>query len=215
MVPDNPSIVLALEQEALEIAVWRREAEAAVEPAMTILARMTDHPDGREAGRLLSVGMRACADQAERARARTDDQGLSQALTLTEQFRARHAALRHDPFADHPGVVTAGAELSTWQAELARATGTDQADLWKQAARLWESLQRPHRTSYALWRHAEALLAAGERGHAAPALLKASDLAATMVPQRDVIAALARRARIDLRPGDQQDAGVEVRDRDP
>ena len=120
--PDNPSIVLALEQDALEIGVWRREAEAESDSAMAILARMTDHPDGRNAGRLLSVGMRACADRAERARARTDDQGLRQALALTEQFRARHAALRHDPFADHPGVVTAGAELATWQAEL-RASG--------------------------------------------------------------------------------------------
>jgi DNA-binding CsgD family transcriptional regulator len=215
VVPDNPSIVLELEQQALEIAVWRQNAVTAVEPVMTILGRMRDHPDGRETGRLLSMGMRACADQAERARARADDQGVRAALTHTEQLQARQADLRHNPFADHPAVVTAGAELATWQAELARAAATDQADLWGQAARLWELLQRPHRTSYALWRLAYALLAAGERGHAAPVLQEASALAATMVPLREVIAALGRRARIDLRHADQQDAGDDELDQDP
>ena len=48
-----------------------------------------------------------------------------------------------------------------------------------------------------------------------PVLQEASALAATMVPLRVAIAALGRRARIDLRPADQQDAGDGERDRDP
>ena len=127
-------------------------------------------------------------------------------LDAGEHLVAQRQGLRHDPFADHPGVATAAARHATWRAEHARLNGTDQADLWEAAASAWDVLQRPHRSAYALWRHADALLAQRRPSDATAVLRRAATLALQMVPLEAEITALARRARIDLAPVSQQPA---------
>ena len=203
VVPDNPNVLIHLEEDALEIALWRQQPTDAIALPMTLLIRIAELPAGRDAGRLLSLTVRACAERAQTARATSDAERLHDALEAIDELTARHADLRYDPFADHPGVVTASAEHATWLAERARAVGTDGADLWAHAADSWETLQRPHRTAYSLWRLAEALLLVRKPEQAALALRRASLLAETMMPLRGAIAALGRRGRIGLGPAEE------------
>ena len=59
-----------------------------------------------------------------------------------------------------------------------RQPGLDLADAWHAAAKTWESLGWPHRAGCAWWRHAEALLDAGQLATAATAALRAAAAAA-------------------------------------
>lgn len=200
VVPGNPSILLEIEQDALDIALWRRRPEDAFAGAMTFLTRIADTPDSRGAGRLLTSAMRASGDLAARARARGDQQALRHAIEGGEQLVALHTIMRDDPFAAHPALATAEAEHATWRAERARLTDADHADSWEVAADAWTTAQRPHRRAYALWRQAEAFLAAGDSSRAATVLRVAASLATDMAPLLERIVAVARRARVDLGP---------------
>ena len=197
---------LGFESVALDVSVWRRRPEEAVSRVTDILAETADTPSSRDAGPVLDTGMRAYADLAERARARHDDKALRDILHAGEHLVAQRQGLRHDPFADHPGVATAAARHATWRAEHARLIGIEQADLWEAAASAWDVLQRPHRSAYALWRHADGLLAQRRPAEATVALRRAATLANQMVPLQAEITALARRARVDLAPVSQQPA---------
>jgi DNA-binding CsgD family transcriptional regulator len=191
---------LEFAQTAAEIAFCRQRPEDAVAAAASILPRLVSSDHSRDAGQLLTAGMRGYADMAEQARARGDEEALRSAIEGGEQLVDQHRALRHDPLAEHPAVATAGAERATWHAERARLSGHDRADLWEVAANEWYARERPHRRAYALWRQTEALLANGEAARAAPVLELAASLAKEMDPLHERIGALARRARIDLGP---------------
>jgi DNA-binding CsgD family transcriptional regulator len=163
-----------------------------------LLPRLVASDCGRQAGRLLTAGMRAQADLAEQARARDSKVDLEVALAGGAHLIAALATFRRDPFAAHPQVATADAELATWQAEHARLRGEKEADAWEAAAAAWQTHGRPHRSAYALWRQAEALLAERQPSEATEVLRRAATLAEEMVPLQQEITALARRARIDL-----------------
>jgi DNA-binding CsgD family transcriptional regulator/tetratricopeptide (TPR) repeat protein len=206
VVPANPSILLDIEQDDVEIALWQRRPESAVSRLVDFLPRIAETNDSRDAGRLLASGMRAYADMAESARARGDEMALRTALNGGEQLVAQYRSLRHDPLADHPAVSTAAAQRATWHAEHARLSDDDQAELWQVAADEWYARERPHRRAYALWRQAEALLATGRSAPATQVLVLAATLATEFVPLHERIAALARRARVDLGPAQPQPA---------
>ena len=129
IIPPNLAQRLDLEGDTVEVAVWRGRPEETLSTVTQILAEIADAPASRDAGPLLESTMRAYADLAERARARHDGKALRDILNAGEHLVAQRQGLRHDPFADYPGVATAAARHATWRAEQARLNGTDQADL--------------------------------------------------------------------------------------
>ncbi|HSK60634.1 MAG TPA: AAA family ATPase [Actinomycetospora sp.] len=87
------------------------------------------------------------------------------------------------------------------RAEAARAAGAPDPAAWGKVAETWSGLLHPYPAAYALLRRADALLVTGARhGDAARVLRAAAETASAMGarPFLDEIAALARRARIDI-----------------
>ena len=89
---------------------------------------------------------------------------------------------------------------------MSRLGGTSDHALWSAAAAAWGGLDMPYPRAYALWRGAEALLAATQsRTKAAGPLREAHEIAVALgaEPLRLEIEALAMRARIDAGPQPQ------------
>jgi DNA-binding NarL/FixJ family response regulator len=170
----------------------RRHVEAA-------FAAVGDDRDPLYTPALHSLGMRAEADIAERARARRREAELAAATT-----RAATVLADLDRLLAHSAAVPdALAHRATAAAEQSRVAGHPEPRLWEQAARAWADLAEPYPLAYATLRHAEALLlAAGDR-RAAAALLTAANATALELgahPLREQVQALARRARLRLGP---------------
>ena len=85
-------------------------------------------------------------------------------------------------------------------AEFARRDGLDAESTWQAAAEVWRGLSEPHPTAYALYRAAEAVIAAGERTQARELLNEAASIADGLGarPLADDIAGLARAAGLAL-----------------
>ena len=186
-------------QQAAELALWAgRPADALAEVQRAIA--LFHAPDLTIfCGWLLGLGMRACADLAEKARARRDQPALDAALAAADGLAAWVDQLARIPFTDHPYVAAIPAERASWDAERTRLTGASDPAAWNAAAKTWQNLGCPHRTGYAWWRHAEAQLDAGQRPPAAATALRAAAAAAQQhAPLLASIRALAGRARIPL-----------------
>ena len=112
-------------------------------------------------GRLLMAGMRACADLAEQARARRDQQTAADATDAADGLATWVERMGGLPFTGHRYVATIPAELATWDAERTRVAGPGDPGAWDGAAKAWQDLACPHRAGYAWWRQAEAQLDAG------------------------------------------------------
>jgi DNA-binding CsgD family transcriptional regulator/tetratricopeptide (TPR) repeat protein len=188
-----------LGQQFAEAALWAGRPEEALEEVERLLDRLEGTGRVIDCGWFLAVGMRACADLAERARARRDDDAVRAALARADNL-ASWVKQEHDvPFTDHPYVAGIPAERTTWDAERSRTAGVSDPAAWSVAAERWEALDYRHRAGYARWRQAEALLATPHsRGAATTVLSTAAGLAVQHVPLTRAIEDLARRARIDL-----------------
>jgi DNA-binding CsgD family transcriptional regulator len=152
-------------------------------------------------GWLLAVGMRACADLAEGARARRDCPAAEAAGAAAESLAAWTGRVASAPFADHPFVATIPAERATWDAERSRLAGASDPEAWRAAAEAWQDLGSPHRAGYAWWRHAQAHLDAGQPATAAAGALRAAAAAADgHAPMLAQVRQLAERTRIPLHP---------------
>ena len=200
MIPSFLHVHMEITQTRADGALWQGTAQAAldmIESLLPLVAAGSFH--SRDAGLLLTLGMRACADLAELAHARGDRLALDEARAAGERLAARHRTFPHDPFRPHLLVATATATYATWLAETARLLATENAQLWHEAAVAWEELRRPHLAGYALWRQAEGHLANGKaRTPCRSCDVQRSALMEWRPSRRDRIA-LARRARIDLR----------------
>ena len=183
---------------AAELALWTgRPGEALAE--ITSALHALSLPIMSTAGGLLMLGMRACADLAETARARRDDAAQADALAAAADLESWVDRLEVRPFTDHPPDMYPPAERATWQAERARLTGDSDQAAWAGAAKTWADMGRVHRAAYARWRQAQALLGAGHPATAAaPALRAAATEATGHTPLLAQVRALAERARIDL-----------------
>jgi DNA-binding CsgD family transcriptional regulator len=150
-------------------------------------------------GRLLAAGMRACADLAERARARRDTDAVGGAEAAADELASWVERMEGVPFTDHPFWASTPADRATWDAEWTRLAGSSDPGAWHAAAKTWESLGWPHRAGYAWWRHAQAQLDAGQPPTAAAAALRAAAVAADgHAPLQAQVRVLAARARIPL-----------------
>ena len=102
-------------------------------------------------GRLLVLLARAAADVAAAAPERRVE------LQETIRDAAKHHSGVFDPTAS-PGDLAANGQFEAEQARLhKRAT----VDLWVQAARNWDRVQRPHDAAYSRWRAAQLALKSG------------------------------------------------------
>jgi DNA-binding CsgD family transcriptional regulator/tetratricopeptide (TPR) repeat protein len=180
-----------------ELALWRGDpdhAKAVVAEALPLVAG-----DPRYGAPVWALGVRVEADRAELARARQPgrpggDDGTAKALLED----LRQAAT---------GPIVGGIpELAAWHAlglaERSRLDRRPDPAAWAAAVAAWERLGQPYRAAYAGFRHAEALMASGDRDAAATALGGAAEITGRLGarPLHDEVTALARRARLDLGP---------------
>ena len=100
-------------------------------------------------GRLLTAGMRACADLAERARARRDQPAAMAAVAAGDSLADWVRHMGGVPFADHPYGAVIPAERATWEGERTRLAGPGHPEAWSGAAQAWQDLGCPHRAGYA------------------------------------------------------------------
>jgi DNA-binding CsgD family transcriptional regulator len=186
-------------QRAAELALWAGQPADAVTEVRRVLPSFKDPEPTIFCGRLLTAGMRACADLAERARARGDEPATVTAVTAADGLASWTGQVIASPFTDHPYVASIPAERATWDAERTRVEGESDPALWGRAAQAWQKLGCPHRAGYALWRQAEAQLNSGQPPAEAAAALRAAAAAADgHAPLLAQIRTLAERARIPL-----------------
>ncbi|WP_439936872.1 ATP-binding protein [Nocardia sp. N13] len=122
------------------------------------------------------------------ARAAADRVALGDAATTAELVELRRRAMVDplDPGRAPPVRVAAGL---TWDAELHRIAGTDDAKEWGWAASAWDLHGRPHQAAYCRWRAAQCAIRDGERTLAARQLSRAAIEAREHVPLSEAIAA--------------------------
>jgi DNA-binding CsgD family transcriptional regulator/tetratricopeptide (TPR) repeat protein len=180
-----------------EVALWRRDLEQAralVAEAVPLVATSPRH-----AAPVYALGLRVEADHAELARARHPGQPAPDDGTATALLERLHEAAGGPAAAGLP-------ELAAWHAtalaERTRQEGPSDPAAWAAAAAEWQRLGQPYRAAYAGYRHAEALLAAGDRDAAAVVLGRAAAITGRLGarPLEGEVQALARRARLDLAP---------------
>ena len=183
---------------AADLALWSGRPDEALAEVTRELPSVSP-PIKYVGGPLLMLGMRACADLAEIARARRDDAAEADAMAAAADLVSWVDRLPVNPFIDIPGQVFPAAECATWEAERGRLTGNSNPDAWAAAGKTWADMEHPNSAAYAWWRQAQALLDAGHSAAvAAPALRAAAEAAVHHAPLLALIRALAERARIDL-----------------
>ena len=186
---------------AAEAALWDGRPGDAMEEVRRALALFRVPDLTILSGRLLMVGMRAAADLAGEARARRDPPADAAAVAAADGLVTWVEEMGGAPFTDHPFVAAIPAERRTWNAERTRLAGTGDPRAWSAAVKAWQDLGCPHRSGYAGWRQAQALLEAGHRAAAASGVLRAAAAAARgHAPLLAQIGTLAERARIPLQP---------------
>jgi DNA-binding CsgD family transcriptional regulator len=201
---DDPQVEGMLRAAQAQVALSTGDLAAAHRAALDGLDTMAgseSEQDVVSAVALASIGLRIEADRARVGRARHDaieeQAAVESARTIAERTlagRARAAAA-----AQRPEVTRAHSVLC--EAEVGRAEGRSDPDLWHRAAGAGAAEGDPYRTAYARFRESEAVLASrGERARAVGALIAAYAIAAELraEPLRGEIEALARRARIEL-----------------
>jgi DNA-binding CsgD family transcriptional regulator/tetratricopeptide (TPR) repeat protein len=185
-----------------ELALWERrwtEADQAVQDALA-------GASSRQAAQLrvwfCAEGLRAQAELAALARARRDSDARAGWLDRSERLITIARVAAAEAAAITPN---AAGWLALAEAEYERARGAAPTELWSEAARTWERLERPPLAAYCRWRQAEALVGAGApRTEAGVPLRDAHAVAARLgaKPLLRELELLAERARLDLAPPD-------------
>ena len=167
----DPRFVAALRTCQAELFCWRDEQSRAVEEVRRGLVAVADTENVLVRVRLYSVGLRAAADWAARARhegAQTSD---------AEELGAELFAAAERQAATQPEVRELQILLLVCQAEYRRATREDTVSLWDDVAKAWKELGRPYPVAYARWRQAAAAQAAGDEEAMTAAVTEAMDTA--------------------------------------
>ena len=171
-------------------------ARAAVDDALDRIEFCSD--DALRMALVSAAGLAAEASAAHAARDMGDTAAVETALAHAELLIARVRACAED------GGPLESAYLAHAEADYCRARGSEQAGRWIEAAARWDVLGRPYPAAVARWRHAEALVAAGDRDAAATvggaAMAAAERLGATWLAGE--LESLAARGRLRLCDGD-------------
>src|SRR5208282_3026673 len=99
---------------AAEASLWAGRPADALRETRRALALYKGTDLTILAGRLLTAGMRACADLAEQARARRDGPAITAAVAAADGLATWAEQMGGTPFADHPFVATIPAWRATW-----------------------------------------------------------------------------------------------------
>jgi len=178
-------------------------ARATVDVALDRIEFCSD--DALRMAMVSAAGLAAEATAAQQARDLGDDAAVAAALGHAELLIARVRACAED------GGPLEAAYLAHAEADNCRALDTDQAERWAEAAARWDALGRPYQAAVARWRHAEALVAVGDRETAAPVAGAALEIterlgAAWLAGELE---SLAARARLRLGQADGEAPAVE------
>jgi DNA-binding CsgD family transcriptional regulator len=167
-------------------------ARAAVDDGLDRMEFCTD--DLARVAQVAIAGVRVEADEAQRARDRHDAEA-------EEAARERAAAMaeRVSLAAIDGGPVVRAVDALA-QAELARAEGREDGEVWERAATAWDELKRPYRAAYARWRQTEALVRLRDREGAERAAAQALATARRLGSRWLVaeVEGLALRARLSV-----------------
>jgi DNA-binding CsgD family transcriptional regulator/tetratricopeptide (TPR) repeat protein len=184
-------------------------ARTALEEALDRIELCTD--DAIRVTAIAAAAVAVEADSAQRAR----DQGDVAAVAHAERCAENHFD-RVRAAAESAGAVEA-LWVDTAEAELARARGNGDPDLWARAASGWEQIDRPYLAARLRLAETEAALERGERDRAAAALasahLTASSLGANWLLAE--LASLAARARLQLAASPEPAPAAEEHERAP
>ena len=185
-----------LNQAAATIALWEGRPDDAAASIAACLTAVEGAERPFMTARLYELGVRACADQLQRAPADPDEQARQQEIAAGLVARL-DSVVGSSPVRPVVGASRAGAA-----AEFSRISDVDGPASWERAEDSWERLGDSYLAAYARWRRAEAVHAAGDRAEAERLARRAIGVAATLGarPLRDQIRAFASRARIELEP---------------
>ncbi|WP_369258500.1 helix-turn-helix transcriptional regulator [Geodermatophilus amargosae] len=197
-------LLLATAGAEIDRASWAGDAGTAVDrarAASSTLARLWG-ANRLAVVRLAAMALSPVADAAATARLTGDVAGEAEWTAAGESM----VTLGRDAVADHARVVGAhGAEAAAWvarlDAEAARLDGRADPALWTAAVDAF-GYGHVYEQARSRWRLAEALVATGDRDAALEPLAAAAGTARELgaAPLLGVVAALARRARLEL-PG--------------
>jgi DNA-binding CsgD family transcriptional regulator len=149
----------------------------------------------------LTVGLRAAADLARTARARSDPDSLDRAVAAGESFHRRMSEVISRPGPANGWKREVGCLAAQCDAELARLHGRADPEAWEKAADCWSGLSIPYRAAYCRFRWAEDALASGvDRSRIVSVIEELCEFLGRLraKPLLDDVTALARRARIDV-----------------
>jgi len=181
-----------------ELELWRGDPTAARGEVAEGLRSVDGEQEILYSPLLYAIGTRVEADAAEQARAEGKDEAAQAAVQTADELRHQLMAL----LSTWPegGPPEAAAHAANCRAEIARAAGHSDPELWAAAAAAWRALAAPYGAAYALWRHAEALLQHKRRDDARQVLAEANEIAVRLraVPLGQAITTLARSARVPL-----------------
>jgi DNA-binding CsgD family transcriptional regulator len=186
---------------AAVIALQRGRSHEAAAGCADVLALTAAAEDEINTAPLLSLGVRARADLAERARARRRGEEEASARDGADAMQHAWRTLRDALGPGRTPSPEIEAHAATATAERTRLDGASDPASWAAAQAAWDALDMSHHAAYTRWRRAEALLALhGGREEAAALLAQAHSDCMRMgaEPLRDEVEALARRARIEL-----------------
>lgn len=192
-----------LHTAAAELWCWADRPDLATAAVVQGLADLAGSDDVFLAAPLLALGCRNAADRADAARAWGDGKALDAARADAARLSAQVDALTaRGPGGRAPTTRSFAATIEWAHAERGRAEGDRDPGAWTNLVRAWTELGVPA-AAYARWRRAEALLSdRADRATAAADLRVAAAAAASLgaAPLAQAVAALARRARVDLVP---------------
>ncbi len=188
-------------QWALPLAATEAElarAEGDLDAAHATLSRAltglnpAEHP--RYRWPVMSLAMRIEAERAIRAR----DEGLE----VPGEVESRTEQLIRDADQIEIATLSDQGHFALMQAEFARLRRVDETTAWEAAVSAARAMNQPFLVAYALLRHAEALVAGGDRATAAASAGEAHTLAGRLgaAPLLAEIEALIRRARLRPEP---------------
>ena len=172
------------------------DASAAVEVGA---ARLAEGDDKILVGPLCTVGLRAAADRAERARALRRPADVAAAEAAGGVVHERSEAL----WGDQPPATQSGRAIqSQCAAEWIRVGGATDLERWRLVAVAWDVIPMPYPAAYAWYRAGEAALIDGRRDDAEASLRVARESATGLgaAPLLGLIDGLAQRARLAIAP---------------
>jgi DNA-binding CsgD family transcriptional regulator len=213
---DSASSLQGLPDVALgsvALAIWEGRPVDARRPVAATFERLPEDMQRWRGGELLWRGTWAEAEVAQAARAAGEAEDLDESLTIAAGYRDLLATWVAGPSEDGTtGVAALPMYLALAEAEVARGLDEDQPSHWEAARAESDRLEMCFPGAYARVRLAEVIVrTGGSRADASAELAEAHRRARSMaaVPLLQQITELARQARLDLGPSDDEagDAG--------